>query len=156
MRIILSLCALLTVSGLYSQNVLPVAFELGKANEKAYEQLAQNNTQSLLEVAKFDLSQAFDQWVSMMKEMDNYAEQINYDLKGIKAFLHVFWASDGHIEHIGYLLRPDSKNLTNKEKKELSAFFSSFARQYRFPLTSNRAFNHYTVATFPTVVERAN
>lgn len=156
MRVILSLCVLLTAGSLYSQNAMPVAFELGKANEKVYEKLAQDHAQSLLEVANFDLNQAFDNWVGMMMEMDAYSEKVNFDLKGIKAFLHVFWTPEGKIQHIGYLLRPDSRNLTQKEKQELDAFFSSFSRQYQFPLRSSRAFNHYTVATFPTVVERAN
>lgn len=158
MRIFLSLCMLLVLNGLYSQEKLPVAFELGSVDEKAYEALSQEYNQSLLEVANFDMNKAFDQWVELMKSVDAYAARINFSekIKGVQAFLQVFWAADGTIDHIGYLLRPDSKNLTDTDKQELSAFFSSFARQHDFPLTSSKKFNHYTEVTFPTVVEKAN
>ncbi|MEZ4994382.1 MAG: hypothetical protein R2824_28430 [Saprospiraceae bacterium] len=158
MRIFLSLCMLLALNGLYSQEKLPVVFELGQVDEKAYEQLSQEYNQSLLEVANFDMNKAFDQWIELMKSIDAYAARINFaeDIKGVQAFLQVFWSPDGTIDHIGYLLRPDSKNLTEQDKKELAAFFSSFARQHRFPLTSTKKFNHYTEVTFPTVVEKAN
>lgn len=158
MRIFLSLCMLLVLNGLYGQEKLPVAFELGQVNEKAYEALSQEYNQSLLEVANFDMNKAFDQWVELMKSIDAYAARINFSekIKGVQAFLQVFWSPDGSIDHIGYLLRPDSKNLTETDKQELAAFFSSFTRQHSFPLTSTKKFNHYTEVTFPTVVEKAN
>lgn len=156
MRIILSLCMLLAFSGIYGQSQLPAAFELGKVDEKAYEQIAQEYNQSLLEVAGYDMTKAFENWVELMKSVDVYAAKIGYDLKGVQAFLQIFFATDGTIDHIGYQLRPDSRNFTDKEKQELTAFFSSFARQQRFALTSSRKFNHYTEVTFPTVVEKAN
>lgn len=156
MKFILSLCLLFTLTGLFSQNQLPTAFELGQVDEKAYEALAQAYNQSLLEVAGYDMTKAFDQWVDLMKQADAYAAKINYDLKGIQAFLQIFWAPDGSIEHIGYLLRPESRNFTDKQKQELTAFFSSFARNHSISLTSSKKFNHYTEVTFPTVVEKAN
>lgn len=156
MKIILSLCLLFVFSGLYSQTQLPTAFELGQVDEKAYESLSQEYNQSLLEVAGFDMTKAFDSWVTLMKKADAYAAKINYDLKGVQAFLQVFWSPDGSIDHIGYLLRPDSRNFTDAQKQELSAFFSSFARLHKFPLNSSKKFNHYTEVTFPTVVEKAN
>jgi hypothetical protein len=156
MKIILSLCVLFSFSGLYAQEQLSTAFELGTVDEKAYEQLTQDYNQSLLEVAGFDMTKAFDQWVSLMKEVDAYAAKINYDLKGVQAFLQIFWSPDGSIDHIGFQLRPDSRNFTDKGKQELAAFFSSFARNHTFALKSNRKFNHYTEVTFPTVVEKAN
>lgn len=156
MKIILSLCMLFALTGVYGQDQLPTAFELGQVDEKAYEELSQAYNQSLLEVAGYDMPKAFEKWVDLMKQADAYAMKINYDLKGVQAFLQVFCAADGSIDHIGYLLRPDSKNFTEKEKQELTAFFASFARNHRFPLTSSKKFNHYTEVTFPTVVEKAN
>ena len=157
MKITLSLWMfLLAFSGVYSQDQLPTAFELGQVNEKAYEKLIQDYNQPLLEVANYDMTKAFDNWVEMMKSVDAYAAKINFDLKGVQAFLQVFCAPDGTVDHLGYLLRPESRNFSDEKKKELTAFFSSFCRQYKFPLTSTRNFNHYTEATFPTVVEKAN
>lgn len=158
MKIILSLCVLFSFTGLFGQEQLTTAFELGQVNEKAYEQLTQDYNQSLLEVAGFDMNKAFEEWVDLMKEVDAYAAKINFNrkLKGVQAFLQIFCSPDGTIDHIGYQLRPNSKNFKDEEKKELTAFFSSFARNHKFSLTSSRKFNHYTEVTFPTVVEKAN
>ena len=122
-------------------------------NEKNYERLARAYSLSLLEACNNDIKQAFEKWLAMMVEVDKYAKKINYDLKGVKVWLHVFWAEDGSIDNLGYLLRPDSRNI---DSKELKAFFSGFLRQYKFPITASRKFSHYTGATFPTFKEKMN
>ena len=88
----------------------------------------------------------------MQKAMDAYAENIDFDLKGVKVWLHVFWSETGRIDHLGFLLRPDSRLIN---VSELKVFFAGFIEQYQLQVTSTRKFNHYTGATFPTVAERA-
>ena len=39
---------------------------------------------------------------------------------------------------------------------EMNAFFSGFIRQYKFPVTSDRKFSHYTGASFPTFSEKVS
>ncbi len=135
-----------------SQSEMPTVFLLGE-NEKGYEQLARDYSQSLLEASNNDIRKAFNYWIDMMSAMDDYADKVRFDLKGVKVWLHVFWSADGKIDHLGYILRPDSRNVNTAE---LSAFFSSFTRSYRFPLKSQKKFNHYTGASFPTFVQRSN
>ena len=153
MKLLLSILSLLFISQLgYSQTDSPTVFVLGE-NEKNYERLTQDYSQSLLEASGNDIKKAFNYWIDMMSAMDDYSERVRYDLKGVKVWIHVFWSKDGEIDHIGYILRPDSRNV---DTAELSAFFSSFTRSYRFPLKSNKNFNHYTGASFPTFVQRSN
>ena len=130
---------------------IPTAFILGNY-ESGYEELTQTYKQSLLEACNNDMDVAFDRWLEMMQQMEAYADQIDFNIDGIKVLLHVFWNEDGTIAHIGYFLRPNSRNAP---MEDLTAFFSSFARQYRFPITSSRKFTHYTKASFPTFTERA-
>ncbi|MBL7793494.1 MAG: hypothetical protein JNK77_14285 [Saprospiraceae bacterium] len=130
---------------------MPKVFVMGE-NEKGYEQLTQTYGQSLLEAAGNDFEKAFGTWLEMMVEMDNYSKKINFDIKGVKIWMHVFWGEDGKVNHIGYLLRPDSRNINTLE---LNAFFSSFIGRYKFPITSEKKFSHYTAANFPTLGERA-
>ena len=127
-------------------------FQLGD-DEKNYEKLARSYSLSLLEACNNDIKKAFEKWLEMMVQVDTYAKKINYDLKGVKVWLHVFWGEDGNIDNIGYLLRPDSRNI---DSKELKAFLASFSRQYKFPVSANRKFSHYTGATFPTFKEKMN
>jgi len=131
--------------------ILPKVFILGQ-HEKAYEKLFDQHSTVLLEVCNDSMDIAFDKWLSMLEEMEAYANSIDYDLKGIKVWLNVFWNKDGSIKHIAYHLKVNSKNIVHLE--ELSAFFSSFMNHYRFPLVSDRSFSHYGSASFPTFARR--
>ncbi len=145
----ISLCCITLLSAQDAANALPKVFELGKY-EEAYELAKQDYAQNLLSACNNDMKAAFDNWLGMMKELEAYAGRINFDLKGVKMRLHVFWNTDGMIEHIGFVVRPDSRNARTEE---LSALFSSFMRQYKFPLTSTQKYAHYTLASFPTFSE---
>ncbi len=131
---------------------MPEVFRLGE-NERGYEALNQNYSQTLLEVCNFDTQKAFDTWMGMMREMEDYSKKIRFDIKGVKLWLHVFWNEDGSISHIGYLLRPDSRNVN---PLELAAFLKTFMGRYELPLTSSRKFSHYTGANFPIYSEKVD
>jgi len=84
--------------------------------------------------------------------MEAYAKEINFDINGVKIWVHVFWSADGTINHIAYHLKPNSKNI---DDKEFSAFLSSFTNQYKFPLvTKGVNYSHYASAAFPTFSKR--
>jgi hypothetical protein len=131
---------------------LPAVFQLGE-NEQVYEQLTTDYSLTLLEVANFDAQSAFSNWLEMMLAMEAHADKIKFDMKGVKLWMHVFWNADGTIQHIGYMLRPDSRNVS---ALELSAFLKTFMKKYQFPLSGNKSFNHYTGANFPVYSEKVN
>lgn len=151
--IVLSLFSSFFFSQLQAQTQqLPAVFLLGE-HEASYEVASQTYSRTLLEVCDNDMKKAFDQWIEMMKELESFAGKIKYDIKGVKVWMHVFWNEQGKVDHIGYFLRPDSRNI---KTDELSAFFKAFMKQYEsFPLQPGQKFSHYTGATFPTFVERA-
>jgi hypothetical protein len=152
MRSIYFAC-LLTFSlfSLQAQNSqLDKVFQLG-TQEQRYEQLTSSHSQSLLEAANGDVTLAFESWLGMQEAMDAHADQVNFDLDGVKVWLHVFWNEQGQIDEVGYLLRPDSKLV---DDAELRAFLADFVADYRFPVQSGQKFSHYTGATFPTVSQR--
>lgn len=147
------LSGILSLSNLQAQNedAIPTVFVMGK-HEAGYEGLTQTYKQSLLEACGNDMQMAFDKWLEMMQQMEAYADEIDYNIDGVKVLMHVFWNEDGSIAHLGYFLRPNSRNVPTEE---LTAFFKSFIRQYKFPVSSERKFAHYTKASFPTFTERA-
>lgn len=124
---------------------LPKVFKLG-THEQEYERLATEHQTLLLTACDDDMDGAFQKWVSMMSEMEKYAELVDYDIKGVKMWLHVFWNRDGSIRHIAYFLKGNSRNM---EESEFAAFLSSFMNRYRFPLTFTSKFSHYGSASFP-------
>lgn len=147
------LSGILSLSSLQAQSgdATPTIFVMGK-HEAGYEELTQTYKQSLLEACGNDMQVAFDKWLEMMQKMEAYADEIDYNIDGVKVLMHVFWNEDGSIAHLGYFLRPNSRNIPTEE---LTAFFRSFIRQYKFPVSSQRKFAHYTKASFPTFTERA-
>lgn len=131
---------------------LPRVFLMG-GNEKSYEALLEDYPKTLLEVCDNDMKVAFERWLEMMQALENYARRINFDIKGMKVRLHVFWDTEGNIEHIGYIFRSQSRNA---RPEEFTAFLSSFTRQYQFPLKTQQKYSHYTIATFPMFSETSN
>ena len=134
---------------LYSQsdeNQLPTAFVIGD-NEAAYEQLFESHNQTLLSACGDDMQVALEKWFAFINDIESYANKLKFDIDGVKAWLRVFWDEQGNVEHIGFFLQPDSRNISTKE---LSAFFSSFSRKYKIDLSSGKKFAHYTSAAFPT------
>lgn len=127
-------------------------FELG-TDEQRYEQLTGSYSQSLLEATGGDITRAFESWLDMQQAIDTYAAEQNYDLNGVRMWLHVFWGPTGRIDQIGFLLRPDSRNVS---AAEIKALLGGFAGRYTLPVQSGQRFSHYTGATFPTLSQRRN
>lgn len=126
------------------QDGLPVVFILGEFDVQ-YEN-AMPTYKTLLEACNGNMESAFSKLTSMMYEMEAYSELSGYDLKGINAWMHFFWGKNGNIEHIGFHLKPNSKNVDLEEFKN---FLNEFASNYRFPLNSKTQFAHYSSFSFP-------
>lgn len=134
-------------SGLLCQETIPPkVFILGE-HEKAYEQLNLDYSTMLLTACRGDMDVAYEKWISMLSEMEAYATLINYDIKGVKVWLNVFWDKDGTVKHIAYHLKQNSRNI---DTAEFTAFLISFINHYKFPLVINKKYSHYGSASFPT------
>jgi hypothetical protein len=129
------------------QGDLPAVFLIGE-HEGKMKTVQSQHQQSLLEVCNNDMGRAFDLWMSLTQEIEAYSKQIDFDISGVRAWFHVFFAKDGSIRHIGYHLKPTSRNINDEEFK---AFLKSFINHYRFPLTSNTPYFNYTSVHFPTM-----
>jgi len=133
------------------QTSLPKVFLLG-ADEALYESVTSNYNETMLTACGGNMEVAMSKWLGMLQEMESYAKKVRYDLKGLKMWMHVFWDTDGSINHIAFRLRTDSRNVRNEE---IMAFFNSFMNRYKFPVTYGQRYSHYVGVTFPTFVERA-
>ncbi len=155
---LIALCATLFVCGFISLSaqaptqpaaLLPKVFVMGEY-EQAYENLTSLYPRTLLEICNGDMRQAFEKWLEVAKALETHAETAKFDIRGVKIRMHIFWEKDGSIAHIGYIMRPESRNIP---KEHLSAFLSSFTRAYRLPINADQPFSHYTIASFPIFSE---
>ncbi len=125
---------------------LPTVFLLGES-DNSYSELVAGQT-TLLEVCDNDMNFAYHKLLGMMKEMESYATEVNFDLKGVNAWMHFFWRPDGSIEHIGFHLKPNSKNVPTDRFK---AFLDGFAKNYKLNLKYSKNFSHYSSFSFPII-----
>ena len=127
---------------------LPKVFLIGEYEEQ-YGLLYETYHDILLTVCHDDMNLAFDKWMDMLTEMEAYSDQIDFELRGIKVWLKVFWNATGTIQHISYYLKPNSRNI---DIAELSAFLSSFMNHYQLPIKTEVNFTHNGSAAFPTAM----
>lgn len=129
---------------------MPRVFILGDYEEE-YDLLQQEYEISLLEICDNDMQLAYGKLISMHEEMEAYAEQIGYDIDGVRLWMHLFWGEDGTIEYLAFHPRPNSRKVENED---LETFFLGFVHQYRFPLISTEKYTLYSAAAFPTFSKR--
>lgn len=125
---------------------MPTVFLLGEY-DKIYDSMMAEQT-TLLDACNDDMDLAYTKLMGMMQEMEAYADLVDFDLKGINAWIHFFWAADGSIEHIGFYLKPNSRNVPTDLMKN---FLEGFAKQYTLPLKYSKKFSHYSSFSFPIV-----
>ena len=125
---------------------LPKVFLIGEY-EDLYTSLYEKYPGILLHQTENDMDKAFEKWLLMLYAMEEHADKIDYDLKGIKIWLQVFFNVSGKIDHILFFKKPLSKNI---DDQELVAFFTSFVRHFQLPIDAHENFNHSGSASFPT------
>ncbi len=149
MRKVYTLLLAMTFIGALNGQTLPKVFQLGEF-EKAYQEVSTQSKLTLLDVSNNDIVSAFETWLKMTEAMEAYAKKIQFEINGVKLWLHVFFAEDGSIQHIGYVLRQNSKNIL---KEDFEAFLKSFMTRYQLPVVSEQPFAHYSIASFPVHVQ---
>lgn len=123
---------------------LPAVFKLGE--HTSHYDGVRSDYSSLLEVCDDDMKAAHGKLYSMMKEMEAFADVMDYDLEGVKAWMHFFFEKDGSIDHIGFHLKPNSKNI---DLAEFRTFLKNFSKEYQFPLVAEKGYAHYSTFSFP-------
>lgn len=148
---ILLFCLFVSISTAQSQqkgsgdSKPPTVFFIGE-DEKNYENLVEKYNIMLFSVCDNNMETAFEHWANLLKDIEQYAEKSNLDLKGVKLWLNVFWNKDGKIEHIVFYPKPNSKNLNYDQVKVM---LQGFASSYHSPLKHTTGFSHYGSAAFP-------
>lgn len=125
---------------------VPKVFMIGE-NEKDYEALVGECQNILLSVCDNSMEEAYDKWSTMLSDMEKYAEKSQFDLKGIKVWINVFWNNDGTFKNIVYYPKPNSKNM---DFEELTSFLYGFVADYQFDVKSDACYSHFGSASFPT------
>lgn len=157
MKYILSITLTLLVVRSYSQphaqaSVLPTVFLIGEYEDR-YLELSKTHPAQFMSVYDNDIDRAYKGWTNCLMDMEDYAARINFDLKGIKVWINLYFNADGTISNLAFYPKPNSRNVPDED---LTAFFKSFVSHYRLPVTAEKGFQHSTSASFPTFFHRDN
>ncbi|NNF33197.1 MAG: hypothetical protein HKN68_03765 [Saprospiraceae bacterium] len=143
------LSGFLTLSALsLSAQDMPSVYLIGE-HEAEYETMISNHKELLLGVCNNSMDLAYEKWSGMLSQMEQYADSIDYDIKGVKVWINIFWAQDGTIRHIVYYPKPNSKNI---DFDRFTIFLKDFIGLYQMEVEAPSGFSHYGSASFPTHV----
>lgn len=118
-------------------------------DEEKLSSLSLECSDMLLQVKDNSMTKAYDTWIRMMADLEQFTELQGYDIKGIKLWMNVFWNQDGSIKHMTFYPKPTSRNT---DFKELSQVINDFASEHRLALTHSNCFSHYGSVSFPTYI----
>ncbi len=127
---------------------LPKVFSLSE-DQAVLEQLSLLYTKGLIEVCNDDTDIAFNKWNHMMLALEQYAEKQNVKIQGVKMWIKVYWAADGTVDHIGYTLKPNSRNV---KIAEFNALLKTFLDTYKLQQTADARFTNSGSVSFPIFV----
>jgi len=127
---------------------IPSVFMIGEYQDR-YSSLEQNYKTTLLDLKNEDLSLAYSEWVSVLDAMQSFAQTIDFKLDGVKLWMHIYWKADGHIDHIAYFPKPQSRTVN---EESMQAFLKLFIDQYADLDPSTENYNHYGSASFPLAI----
>ncbi len=148
MRFILLLCfgIIAFATTLHAQDTsLPPVINVAK-NSTALDELSNNYQSSLFSASKADFMETGHNWRKLLLSMEQYADKIDFDIKGVKVWIKVFWDKEGNVEHIAYALSDRSINI---DLVEWEAFLRSFIRNNKLPLQHSRSFTYDGRVMFP-------
>ncbi len=129
---------------------IPEVFLIGQY-EAHYLNLSKKHPAAFMSVYNNNIDQAYKGWSELLMDIEDYALDIHFDIKGVKLWLNVYFNPDGTIAHLAFFPKPNSRNVP---QEHLIAFFKSFVRQYHFIDTADKGFQHSASASFPTFFHR--
>lgn len=145
--VLLILCGL-APKALVSQSLdsLPVVFTVGEYG-KQYEELVSDCELPLLQAAGKSMDQSSEHWLRVMQEIEKFCEMHDFDIKGVKLWVNIFWNADGRIRHIVYFPKRSSRNI---DFARLGNLLGAFAMQSEARLRAPDCYSHFGSASFPT------
>ena len=145
-----SVLAMVLLATTLSAQSIPKIID-GAQNGPLLEELNSTYKASLFSASEADFAKTIHNWRLFLLSMQEYAESIDVDLKGVKVWLKIYWAKDGSIDHIAYMLSDRSININ---PQDWEAFLRSFMRNHKIPLMHKQRFSYENPVSFPLPYRR--
>ncbi len=119
--------------------------------EDQYLALSQKYPATFMSVYHDDIELAYRSWSNILMDMEDYAGSIDFDIKGVKLWINIYFNQDGTIAHLAFFPKPNSRNI---QDEYLAAFFKNFVRDYKMQVTADKGFQNSASGAFPTFFHR--
>lgn len=102
---------------------------------------------SLLTLCGNDLNATGAKVVDLISTMEQYANEVNYNINGVKFYYNAYFNKSGSIAHFAFILRPESRNV---DMNGLVAFLTAFTQKYRLvvPPKNQRRFSSLGMSAY--------
>lgn len=155
MKYLIVLTLTLFLDHAYGQSVettipVPNVFLIGE-HEDQYLALSQQYPATFMSVYHDDIDQAYRSWTNILMDIEDYSNDISFDIKGVKLWINLYFNQDGTIAHLAFFPKPNSRNVP---VEHLTAFFKNFVRDYQLQVKAEKGFQHSASAGFPTFFHR--
>lgn len=129
---------------------IPEVFLIGEYEDQ-YLQLSEAFPQSFMSLYANNIDLAYKGWSGFMMDIEDYAADLKFDIRGVKLWINIYFHPDGTVAHVALYPKPNSRNIP---EDQLVAFFKNFVRQYHFTETAEQGFRHSASVSFPTFFHR--
>ncbi len=129
---------------------LPEVFLIGEYEDQ-YLSLSDAFPEALMSLYHNNIDLAYKGWSGFMMDVEDYAADLKFDIRGVKLWINIYFNPDGTIAHLAFFPKPNSRNVP---EEHLLAFFKNFVRQYHYTETSDKGFQHSASVSFPTFFHR--
>ena len=123
-------------------------------HQREYDKMISRYNEPLLDVCQNNMDKAFEEWTSILQDLEVYADHHGFDLKGVKIWANIFCGTNGKIEHFVFYPKPNSKNIDyDKMKEVVTAFIKTYPASQP---VSKKPYSHYGTASFPVFARLAD
>ena len=132
-----------------SLDTLPRVFTIGEYSRQ-YEDLVSECELPLMQISAMSMDKASEHWLNVLSELEIHADSLQFDIRGVRIWINLFWNADGSIRHMVYFPKRNSKNV---DFKRLAMVLKSFCESSKTKLKAPACYSHSGSASFPTHAE---
>ncbi len=130
-------------------DTMPTVFTVGEYGKK-YEELVSDCDLALFQISGQSMDTAYMHWLEVLNDIESFSNNNNFDIRGVKIWVNIFWNADGSIQHIVYFPKRSSRNINFDHFGKMLEDYIKYANPF---LLSGGCYSHFGSASFPTHAE---
>ena len=124
MKYLISITLILILESAHAQSHvqstgLPAVFLIGEYEDR-YLELSEQHPDMFMTVYKNNLDQAYKGWSEFLMDIEDYAADLKFDIKGAKLWMNIYFNPDGTISNLAFFPKPNSRNIPEENRADFA------------------------------------